>query len=99
EGLFQVTTPVFVSVVPAGSPAAICARKRPAMDCPGCNRPCTEEESAVGRETTTATPAAEPVIVAAGFTNLRRAAPALLRSSVITTGVTGVVEVLVTCTR
>src|SRR5437016_10060796 len=42
-GLFHVTSAVFVRVVPAGSPAAICARKRTSMDCPGCNGPFTEE--------------------------------------------------------
>src|SRR5258707_8515418 len=35
-GLFHVTTAVFVSVVPAGSPQAICTRNRTALDCPGC---------------------------------------------------------------
>src|SRR4029077_14817477 len=38
-GVFQVTSAVFVRVVPAGRPAAICARKRTSMDCPGGNGP------------------------------------------------------------
>src|SRR6266566_2634703 len=42
-GLFHVTTAVFVSVVPAGSPEAICTRNRTSMDCPGCNGPYKEE--------------------------------------------------------
>ncbi len=42
-GLFHVTTAVFVSVVPAASPEAICTRNRTSMDCPGCNGPYTEE--------------------------------------------------------
>src|SRR5262245_36781071 len=42
-GVFQVTSAVFVRVVPAGTPAAICARKRTSMDCPGGNGPFTAE--------------------------------------------------------
>ncbi len=44
-------------------------------------------------------PVVEPFIVAGGFTNVRRPAPAVLRSSVITTEAAGFVEALVTCTR
>src|SRR5262249_41002175 len=36
-GLFHVTVPVFVIVVPAASPAAIWARNRTSIVCPGCN--------------------------------------------------------------
>src|SRR5215469_17620237 len=42
-GVFHITTAVFVRVVPAGSPAAICTRNRKSIDCPGCNGPYTEE--------------------------------------------------------
>src|SRR6267154_2674347 len=42
-GVFQVTSAVFVRVVPAGSPAAIRTRKRTSMDCPGGNGPFTAE--------------------------------------------------------
>jgi hypothetical protein len=38
-GVFQVTSAVFVRVVPAGTAAAICARNLMSMDCPGCNGP------------------------------------------------------------
>src|SRR5690349_6899743 len=38
-GVFQVTSAEFVRVVPAGTPAAICARKCKSMDWPGCNSP------------------------------------------------------------
>ena len=99
-GVFHVTTAVFVRVVPAGMPAAICTRKRTSMDCPGCNGPF---DSRVVRGHHRArqqlTPVVEPFIVGAGFTNVRRPAPALLISSVITTGVAAFVEAFVTCTR
>src|SRR4029077_16744374 len=103
-GVFQVTSAVFVRIVPAGIPAAICARKRTSMDCPGGNGPFTEEEFAVSTAHATVTPAAEPFIVGAGgLTNVRLPAPALLRSSVMTTEVAwkfgGLVDGLVTCTR
>ena len=42
-GVFQVTSAVFVRIVPAGIPAAICTRKRMSIDCPGCNGPFTAE--------------------------------------------------------
>src|SRR5260370_6625787 len=42
-GLFHVTSAVFVSVVPAGKPAAICTPQRTSIECPGCNRPFTAE--------------------------------------------------------
>src|SRR5262249_32117988 len=42
-GVFQVTSATFVIVVPAGSPAAICTRKRTSMDCPDGNGPLIEE--------------------------------------------------------
>src|SRR5215467_12682334 len=42
-GVLNVTKAVFVRVVPAGIPAAICARKRTSMDCPGCNGPLDAE--------------------------------------------------------
>src|SRR4029077_11077203 len=45
-GVFQVTSAVFVSVVPAGSPAAICTRNRPSMNCHGGNGPLPAQESA-----------------------------------------------------
>src|SRR5580700_9169213 len=38
-GLFHVTSAVFVRIVPAGIPAAICTRKRTSMACPGGNGP------------------------------------------------------------
>src|ERR1700741_2128187 len=98
-GVFQVTSAVFVSVVPAGSPAAICTRKRTSMDCPGGNGPFTTEYFAVRSEPAMVTPDADPFIVGAGLTNVRRPSPALLRSSVITTEVAGFGERLVTCTR
>ena len=42
-GVFQVTSAVFVRIVPPGSPAAIWTRKRTSMDCPGGNGPFTAE--------------------------------------------------------
>src|SRR5260370_38775332 len=42
-GVFQVTSAVFVRVVPAGSPGAIRARKRTPNDCPGRKGPFTAE--------------------------------------------------------
>jgi hypothetical protein len=103
-GVFQVTSAVFVRVVPAGSPAAICTRKRTSMDCPGCIGPFTAEKLAVSRVPATVTPAVEPFMVGAGgLTNVRLPAPALLISSVMTTEVAwkfGGLDVgLVTCTR
>src|SRR5258706_4013522 len=77
-GVFQVTSAVFVSVVPAGSPAAICAPKRTSMDCSGGYGPFTGEEVAARSEPTTLITAWDPFIVGAGLTNLRRTAPALL---------------------
>ena len=47
----------------------------------------------------TVTPVAEPFMVAVPATYASAPGPAAFRSSVITTGVTGFVEVLVTCTR
>src|SRR5882762_11667945 len=36
-GVFQVTSALFVRIVPAGSPAAICAGSGRSMACPGCS--------------------------------------------------------------
>src|SRR5215472_14788904 len=89
-GVLNVTKAVFVSVVPAGIPAAICTRKRTSMNCPGSNEPV---KFAVSTDPATVTPVVEPFIVGAGLTNVRRPAPALLRSSVITTEVAALVLV------
>ena len=42
-GVFHVTTPVFVTVVPIARPASITARKRSTTDSPGCSGPYAPE--------------------------------------------------------
>src|SRR5256714_14924820 len=61
-GVFQVTSAVFVRIVPAGIPAEICTRERTSVACPGCSGPVIAELVAANTVSATVTTAGEAVI-------------------------------------
>src|SRR5207245_6512842 len=67
-GLFQATTPVFVTTVPSARPGSRTALNLSVTVPPGARGPLSAPKSAVIIEPATLTPAAEPFIVAAAGT-------------------------------